>query len=934
MQIKSWTEIAIPHEDVLKGTFKQAEFAADLSRVREGSAGPEYQDPVSFFQRTYITEGMRLLFDSLVKRLSGGAGDPVVQLQTAFGGGKTHTMVGVYHIARGDVPARDLQGVPPILDAAGVTSLPRANIAVIDGNRLSPSQPNFQDGIEIRTLWGEIAWQLGGEEAFSMLADADRDGVSPGKNILISMFKKYGPVVILMDETVAYMRQFEEGRSYPGGSLETNMSFIQALTESLAATENSMMFVSLPESNAELGGDRGQQVLNILEKYFGRIHALWKPVATEEAFEIVRRRLFNPITDEEAVKKVCQEFSKYYQDNSQDFPGEAIEGAYFRRLTASYPIHPEVFDRLYQDWSTMDKFQRTRGVLQLLATVIYRLWKDGNRDPMIMPGSLPLSDSNVKNQSLYYLPPGWDPVVDRDIDGENAKSTEIDTQNSLIGKHQGARRVARTIFLGSAPSVRSQRIRGIDRKHVALGSAHPGISVSVVKDALKKLEDRLQHLNVSDDRYWFDVTPNLRREMEERKTRFSESDDIFPETMARLNKIINRGIFSGVHIFTASGDIPDDLELRLCVLEPRHPHSRTCELAAAKAGEILRMRGNTPRLHQNRLIFLAPDYNTLPRLKDYLRVYLAWKSIVDDVDQGKLVLDVLQVRQARQSMESASGTVNRTVVECYQWLLVPTQYPGRNGQIKKTEWECFRLSTGAANVASEIENRLLQEESVLNVWSPIHLDNMLKQWFWKNGRTDLNTADLWQKMCDYLYLPRLLDKSILKDAIENGVPSGDYFGYADGKEGDEYKGFKFAESASVVIDGSSLIIELDKARELKARKQADTETSGSGHKQPDKPEKEKPGEVPTPHAEQSQGPIRLKKRFYATIGLDPHTGRMQYDEIQKEVISLLSKKPHVSLKIRLDIEAESSKGFDEHTERAVRENCATLNFQNAEFDEE
>ncbi|MFP4129097.1 MAG: ATP-binding protein, partial [Desulfonatronovibrio sp.] len=405
MIIKPWTEIATPHEDVLKGTFKQAEFAADLSRIREGSAGPEYQDPVSFFQRTYITEGMRLLFDSLVKRLNGGAGDPVIQLQTAFGGGKTHTMVGVYHIAGGEVPVSELQGVPPILDAAGINNLPRANIAVIDGNRLSPSQPIFQDGFEIRTLWGEIAWQLGGEAAFSMLADADGDGVSPGKKVLVSMFQKFGPVVILMDEMVAYMRQFEEGKSYPGGTLESNMSFIQALTESLTATDNSMMFVSLPESNAELGGDRGQHALNAMEKYFGRVHALWKPVATEEAFEIVRRRLFNPITDEDAVKEVCQSFSKYYQDNSQDFPGEAIEGAYYRRLAASYPIHPEVFDRLYEDWSTMDKFQRTRGVLQLLATAIYRLWKDGNRDPMIMPGSLPLSDSNVKNQSLYYLSP-------------------------------------------------------------------------------------------------------------------------------------------------------------------------------------------------------------------------------------------------------------------------------------------------------------------------------------------------------------------------------------------------------------------------------------------------------------------------------------------------------------------------------------------------
>ena len=944
MQIKSWTEVATPHEDVLKGTFKQAEFAADLSRVREGTAGPEYQDPVQFFERTFITEGMRLLLDSLVKRLSGGSGDPVLQLQTAFGGGKSHTMLAVYHIARGDVPVGSLQGVPPILDAAGITSLPKANIAIIDGNRLSPSQPIFEDGLEIRTLWGEIAWQIGGEEAFSMLADSDRDGTSPGKKVLISMFEKYGPVVILMDEMVAYVRQFEEGKSYPGGTLESNLSFIQALTESVATTKSSILFVSLPESNVELGGTRGQQALNALEKYFGRIHALWKPVATEEAFEIVRRRLFNTITDQDAVKDICHAFSTYYQENSQDFPNEVIEGAYLRRLVASYPIHPEVFDRLYLDWSTMDKFQRTRGVLQLLATVIYRLWKDGNRDPMIMPGAIPLFDSNVKNQALYYLPPGWDPVVDKDIDGENCKSAEIDTQQSLIGKHQGARRVARTIFLGSAPSVSSQRIRGLSRKYITLGAAHPGISVSVIKDALKKLEDRLQHLNVDDNRYWFDVTPNLRREMEERKSRFKESDDLYPEIQTRLNRIITRGVFSGVHVFTASADIPDDMELRLCVLSPKSPHSKTCELAAVVAGKILSMRGNSPRLHQNRLIFLAPDYNALPRLKDYLSVYLAWKSIVDDVDQGKLVLDVLQVRQASQNMESASRTVNRTIVECYQWLMVPIQQPGRNGQLKKTEWECIRLNAGAANTTKEIETRLVQEEMLLEVWSPIHLDNMLKQWFWKNDRTDINTADLWQKMCDYLYMPRLVNKSILKDIIEKGVVSGDYFGYADGKDGGNYKGFKLRQPASVIIDGSSLIVELETARQVQASRQSEVvppptgggQGSGETERGGSTGGKGEDGGSPGQHGvdQTPNHPKQFKKRFFATVDINPHTGRIDFDQIYQEIITLLSQKPGVSVRVKLDIEAENPAGFDEHTERAVRENCATLNFQNAEFDEE
>lgn len=950
MQIKSWTEIATPHEDVLKGTFKQAEFAADISRVRAREAGPEYDDPVKFFERTFITEGMRLLMDSLVKRLNGQGGDPVIQLQTAFGGSKTHTLIAVYHLAGGEVPTSSLQGVPPILDAAGISDLPRATIAVIDGNRISPSQPQRRGSLEVRTLWGEIAWQIGGESGFALVADADRDGTSPGKEVLARLLSRHAPVVILVDELVAYVRQLEEGKSYPGGTLDSNLSFIQALTETLAGTSNCTLLVSLPESTTELGSIMGQRALDSLEKYFGRIHALWKPVAIEEAFEIVRRRLFNPITDQQDVEAVCQAFSRYYQENSGDFPTEALDGAYYRRLVASYPIHPEVFDRLYLDWSSLDKFQRTRGVLQLMATVIYRLWKDGSRDPMIMPGALPLYDNNVRNQSIYYLPQGWDPVIDKDIDSEQAETARIDTQNPLIGKYQGARRTARAIFLGSAPSARGQRIRGITANRISLGAAFPGMHVGVIRDALKKLSDKLHYLNLDDDRYWFDVTPNLRREMEERKKRF-DYDEILPEVRSRMGRVVNKGCFGGVHVFTPSADIPDDLDLRLCVLPPRAGHSKACNDAVKAAEAILKMRGSSPRLHQNRLIFLVPDASSVGRLMDHVRTFLAWKSIISDVEQSKLVLDVLQVKQAQSALESISSTVNRTISECYQWLLCPVQQPGRNGGVGKIEWESVRLGTGAANMGAEIEKRLVDEEMLLKVWSPIHLDQMLRQWFWKEGVTELNTQDLWRKMCDYLYLPRLQNSAILTAVIASGTASGDYFGYADGKEGDDYKGFKFQEPATCVIDASALIIEIEAARSYKAGKtviippdrpekpegepedEPGDDPEGEGEKGRTEKEKEQPGKDNGKKPVVQPPRSTRKKRFYATTTLDPHAGRIAYDEIQKEVLNLLST-PGATMRIRLDIEVESPEGYDESTQRAVRENCGTLNFKQAEFDEE
>jgi predicted AAA+ superfamily ATPase len=187
MSIKPWRDIAIPHQDVLKGTFQQSEFAADISAVQRGTAPPEYQDARQFFARTFITEGMALLLDKVMRRLSGQAGDPVIQLQTAFGGGKTHTLLAVYHLARCEHPASELAGVPPILDAAGVASMPKARVAVIDGINLSPTTPKAHDDILTRTLWGELAWQLGGADGYALLRAADEAGTSPDKDSLIAL---------------------------------------------------------------------------------------------------------------------------------------------------------------------------------------------------------------------------------------------------------------------------------------------------------------------------------------------------------------------------------------------------------------------------------------------------------------------------------------------------------------------------------------------------------------------------------------------------------------------------------------------------------------------------------------------------------------------------------------------------------------------------
>lgn len=937
MTLQPWREVAEPHEDVLRGTFQQAEFAADLSRVHEGTATAEYQNAALFFQRTFITEGMRLLLDSVVKRLAGKGGDPVIQLQTAFGGGKTHTMLAVYHLARGQTVASELPGVSAILDAAGVTELPPARVAVLDGIKSSPNQPVVRDGQAIGTLWGDLAWQLGGAEGYALVAQADASGTSPGKAVLQTLLAQHAPCVILMDELVAYVRQFEDGKVLSGGTFDANLSFVQALTEALKAVPTAVLLASLPESDKEAGSQRGVRALESLAHYFGRIQALWKPVGTEEAFEIVRRRLFKTIRDPAAAARVCRAFADFYAAHSADLPRETQDSRYLERLQHAYPIHPEVFDRLYEDWSSLDNFQRTRGVLKLMAKVIHRLWNDNDKDPLIMPGSFPLADAQARNDLIYYLPPGWDPVVERDVDGERAETTEIESRDTRLGAVQACRRAARTIFLGSAPTTANQMVRGIEAERIVLGVAQPGQQVGVVKDALRRMQDRLHYLNSGNNRFWFDTRPNLRREMEERKHRFQDAEDVFPTVRERLQRSIGSSVFGNVHVFTPSGDVPDDWLLRLVVLPPDAAFSKSSpHPASSRALEILKHRGEQPRHKQNRLVFLVADYDHVSRLKDQVRSCLAWRSIVADYKENRIVLDNLMSRQAQTSLEQADDTVRRMLRETYKWLLVPMQEAQPGKALSPVQWEHFALNPGAPNLSQELERVLKDNELLITEWAPIHLAKVLKDWFWKDGRTAVSALTVWQQTCHQLYLPRILDDPVFQRTLVAGAQSRDFFGLAQGTQGaadnPQYLGLSLGAHATPVLDAALLLIEpAAAAMAVQANASAQKATATGGPQQPTPPDVAPPSIDPSLQTTPVARP-EVKRQFYASLALDAFNAKKQFADFVDEVVQPFTSRHGVQVSIAVEIRAESPAGFDDAVQRTVRENCQVLGVRPAEFE--
>ncbi len=681
MALKPWRDIIQPHPDVASGRYRQAEFAADLAQVLAGKAEAEYQDPAEFFRRTYLTPGMVQLIIGAIERLQGRGGDPAVQLETAFGGGKTHSMLALFHLLGGKAKPADLLGIPDVLKKAGIGELPTARIAVLAGTALSPSKPRKHKALgklQVRTLWGEMAVQIGGAEGYEFVRAADESGTAPAQE-LDDLFARFGPCLILIDELVAYARNIYGVSGLPGGSFDSNLTFVQNLTEAVKRSGTSIVVATIPASDMEIGGEGGKAALERIQHAFDRLSVPRASVEAEEGFEIVRRRLFSPDCDEDAKEATCSAFSQMYAQSSGDFPQQSREGAYLERLRRAFPIHAEVFDRLYDDWATLERFQKTRGVLRLLAAAIHELWVRGDQSYLIMPGAIPLDAPRVRDELTRYLEGDWNGVVDTDVDGERSEPRAVDEANPRLGGVMAARRVARTIFLGSAPSVREQRVRGIEDVRVRLGVVQPGESVAVFNDALATLNNKLTHLYTDNLRYWYDLPPNLRRTVETRASRLDWERDILPELERRLRAVRDRGDFRAVHVCPTSADVPDEQAARLVVLSPAtgHKTNQADSKALAAANEILEKRGTGLRQYRNMLVFVAPDRDAMISVEQETRLYLAWKSVAED--QG-LDLSTQQRKQANEQTKRSDETVDVRIRDAYRWLMVPTQEvePGKD----------------------------------------------------------------------------------------------------------------------------------------------------------------------------------------------------------------------------------------------------------------
>ena len=920
-----WRDIITPHADVAAGRFEQAEYAADLALVAAGGAEPEYQDPHSFYSRTYITQGLHDLLAGAARRLSGAGGDPVIELQTNFGGGKTHSLIALYHLASGAEAAK-LPGLAEILADESLTLPARVNRAVLVGQMISPSAPqSIGGGIRLHTLWGRLAYQLGGKAGYDIVRADDLAGTSPGA-ALTTLFERFGPAVVLIDEWVAYARQLRDGSDddgpggerLAGGDFDTQFTFAQALTEAAAAVPDVVVLISIPASDVEVGGPKGRTALEKLKNVVARKAAQWQPASPDESFEIVRRRLFDPIPAEKARVRdgVIRAFCDMYRNQGDKFPAGVGEGEYRRRMELCYPIHPELFDRLFDDWSALDKFQRTRGVLRLMALAISQLWQRDDRSLLIMPGNLPMDYGLLVSEMKKYLEDGWDPVIKADVDGANSLPLRIDQNNSHFGRLSATRRAARAVYMGSAS--RPDGRRGVALKSVVLGCAQPGESPGQFADALRRLSGEATHLYVDGAQYWYSLIPNVTRIAADRAGSNYDDRDADDEVRRRIGNQRNRGDFAAVQVFVEGpGDVPDnDDGARLVILEPGATHSPNDDNSPAVelAARILAQRDAGPRVNPNLVVFLAAAANRLAELRAAARMYLAWKSIVSDQSMN---LTAHQQRQADSKLADTSKQVDSLIAETFTLAITPTKQPGQ----RDIEWQTTRV-TAVGDLAKRTSDKLSSEEKLIGTYSGVRIRMDLDRRELWSERGDIAVHKLWETYARFPYMPRLANRDVLYRAIANRATTltwqQDTFAYAEAHDSQRWVGVHTDKAVPPAPSG--LLIHPDHVPEPEQQPETVPTEPHGGTDGPEGPA--------TPPAEPPEPESSNPTQFYAQFNLDPVRCIKQLGEIADHVSSKLGH----NVELVLEVRATSDDGFDDSTRRTVSENARSLGAESSEFE--
>lgn len=774
-QLKPWTQIVTPHSDILEGRLDISTYAVNLgSVIRQDATCPKvYRDACNFFNATYLTTELKKLLEDVLRGLLGESGDRVLQLRTPFGGGKTHALVSLYHIA---AHRHELQRFPQL---ANLPNPDNVKVAAFIGLDISASTGiEVENNLRILTPWGYLAWQIGGEAAYNLVETEDKQRIAPGNDVLRKIFGTQ-PILLLMDEFLVYVENamgLTVGDSTFGRQI---LTFVQKLTELVRDLPKTVLVYSLQASVQESLGDEG--LLNILDKLVSRIDAKKEPVSGDEVMKVVQRRLFADVGSPELIAEIARQqaelfrkFRETYTDTNrgkQEVQQQADILA--ERIQISYPFHPDLLDLMYHRWGSLPSYQRTRGALQFLARTIYALRQENDTSLLITPANIPFHDEGVRG--AFFSQVGererFTSVIEADLIGRKAKVKSVDSRiaqdSPALSQMKVGSKVASAILMYSF-GAKSGEERGVMEQEVTAACLAPGLDRNTITATLSDLREQLLYLHYIGRRYRFETKANLNKLVADEEGKIA-ADDVLEKIRQDLSKSlqIHRGkvVLWPKDAAAINDNVP---QFSLAYLHPDWAE-KSNETAIIDALHWLEYRGNDKREYKNALAFVVPNKGQMDKARKGARTALAVASLVQQ--KAKYQFTPEDTEELTSKGKEATNEISAAIRRLYDYILLPL--PGTNGN--PIRLETFDLQS-QLNTSQNLQDRVLDAIKT-HVFDSIRPAKLMQLSGLENSATRYIKGE---ELIGYFFrfpnYPKMLDTTGIKTAIAKGIEQG-LFGY-------------------------------------------------------------------------------------------------------------------------------------------------------------
>jgi hypothetical protein len=796
--IKPWIEVVTLNPDVLSENFSEDIFALDLGPLADGNKNVPavYKDPEQFFRSSYLTTGLKSLLQDVLSRLEGGSGNRILKLLTPFGGGKSHTLAALLHASR------NRKALDTIPEGKGLPKPSNVRTAVFDGQFFDATKGKkiSKENTYAQTMWGWIAWSLGGKKGYELFKSQDESRVAPGGDEILALLAD-GPNLILLDEVLNYLISAGGVKVHQTTLRDETLTFLQRLTVSVGNTNNSALVFSLQSSKRE-----SLEYINLLQTIdhlAARKDQRREPVEGNEILAVIQRRLLGKIPDSgqsspaaTAYQEVVTQMRRAYAGSNAQQKQAEEEGLALRdRIRAAYPFHPALIDLMRERWAAIPDFQRTRGALRFLAACLRATHREGKSRAVLGPGDVPMHDAEVR--LAFFKEVGqqadYQAVLEHDLIGANARARRIDERRAketpAEASKRPAMRLATAILMYSFGGLRREGKDetellppGVNEQELLSVCVGPDLDSTTAMACLKELKEQCLYLHFDGVRYCFKKDPNVTLLIEQEADVVARNEKQVREKIKEMLESRLAGHRTAIVWSEKPADIPDKDASFLIAYLPMEFSGNPKTEQQSKAKELLEKFGEKPRQYRNGLGLAIPSSDQIEILRRAVRYLLAIEQVKTKSKQHNLTDDQKSQIRERESTEKAA--VESAFLKLYLEVWLPRVENG-GISIESVAVGGRPLQT-TLNDRKEamIHERVLEllttvQQRVFGSVTPTKITELFGLGEGAQSKPGMRVSEIVGGFYSFLGFTRLLSSEVISRAITRGVKEGS-FGFTGG----------------------------------------------------------------------------------------------------------------------------------------------------------